>query len=507
MKKILSLMLSLLLLALPALGYASGDYITEALDNGRRAQVTVTFGVAEDLTGDETVDTVIRDVLEAIELRGAIQKGEGAQFSGALNLSDTDVLTLEAGRTGEAYYVLSNLLGERAIELHPEDAHPLMNRFVDFFAQMGLYSESEAEALKELLPEAFAQGFAAGAATAAQMENIPEPDMSALIAFVESKMVEEEVTMQPRHSDPAARKVVITMNGEDMAQVWQLIFDAIRTNAELMEMLRANITIEGGMTIEAAFDEAMEEMQELKELFPEPVPLEIYLDEKDEPVYATLTMTVAEESAPTGATATGKIGASGSTQEGVVTYEVSLEMNYARLTLNDQVTHAVNAIIKDEADTVNLSVNVIDGMDSEEVRVDMGDGETNFGVYVTHSAQTEEASMASDVKMNLVVTDPELSLNMGVKIQEKAQKNGVDAQAESRLALCLEEKELFTMNVQLTTGEPEAAFAPEDAIRLATVSDEDFQAWFVDLVNGLEAWLFSAAQALPASVLMLLTEL
>jgi len=324
---------------------------------------------------------------------------------------------------------------------------------------------------------------------------------------VESKMVEEAVTMQPRNSDPAARKITITMNGEDLVQVWQLIFDAIRSNEELMEMMRANVTMEDGMTIEQAFDEAMEEMQELKEVIREPVPLTIYLDEKDEPVYATLVMNVADEDASAGATATGAIGASGTVQQGVVTYESSLDMNYARLTLNDKVTHAVNAIVKDEEDTVSLSVNVIDGEGNEEVRVDMGDGETNFGVYVTRSAQTEETQKASEVDVNFVITDSEMSLNLGAKVEEKAEKNGVDAQAAYRFSLSLDEKELVFMNVALTTGEPKAAPAIDNAIRLATVSDEDFQAWFVNVINGLQGWAFNAVQALPVSVLMLLSDL
>ena len=48
------------------------------------------------------------------------------------------------------------------------------------------------------------------------------------------------------------------------------------------------------------------------------------------------------------------------------------------------------------------------------------------------------------------------------------------------------------------------AIATENSLRLAEISDADFQSWLMDVANGLQPWAITVVQALPASVLMLM---
>ena len=404
-------------------------------------------------------------------------------------------------------YLLCNLLGEKAVMVRPEDAQPLLNRFIELFAQMGALSSAEVEELKAQMAEAFAQGFAAGSSAAAHAADIDMSGIvSAVAAFVKERMAEVELTAQPRNSDPAVRKVQVTFTGDDVVSLWTLVIDQIRANAKLMETINANVEIEGGMTAEEALEQVKAELAAIPEVIRDDIVLEMYLDEQGEPVYATATIVgTVQQSTSSGATVTGKIGGSGSSQEtGAAAETVTMDMNYARLTLNDAVTHTANVIAKDAADTMTMTVNVIDGDGHNEVRVDMGDGETSFAVNVTNDRVVAENAETGATVVNFVITDPEMSLDLNLKVDQKSQKSGADATAQYDVSLCLGEQELVGMTVNAKTGAPAGAADVSNAIRLAEVSDEDFQAWFVDVANGLQGWAVTVVQALPASVLMLL---
>lgn len=508
MKKILSLLLALMMLALPAMGLADDDFVSEALEDGRAVNAVLTFR-AGDITGDATMDGLVQDVLKALKMSVSFQGGENPQGGLVVSLSDKDIITLSAAQAQDALYLLCNLLGEKAVMATAEDAEPLIKRFIDTFEQLGAISSYEASELKAQLTEAFAQGMSAGASAAVKMDEIPDPDMTALIAFMKGKAKEEAVTMQPRNSDPAAKKVVVTLTGEDLVQIMKLTLDSVRSNAQLMEMLNANVSVEEGMTIEELFAQAESEMAVLPELIKEPVVLELYLDDEDEPVYATVTIVASEggSSASSGAVSTGKIGASGSSQNdggNAAEAAVTVDMNYARLTMNDVENHAANMIVKADGETVTMSLNVIDDEDEAEIRLDMGDGVTQIGVYVTHAENEEGDTETAATDVNFVLSDPDMSMNLTVKVNEKVQEIGKDANAHYDIALLLDQTELFGLTVDAATADPEASIATENALRLAQISDADFQSWLMDVANGLQPWLITVVQALPASVLMLM---
>lgn len=505
MKKILSLLLAVMMLAMPVLALADDGFVSEALEDGRAVNAVVTFR-AGDITGDENVDTIVKDVLDALKLNVSWQGGENAQAGAVVVLSDKEIITLDAAAAEDAFYLLCNLLGEQTVMVKAEDVEPLVNRFIDLFAGMGALSSYEAAEIKAQLAEAFAQGVSTGAGAAVQMEEIPEPDLSALIAFMADKVKEEPVTMQPRNSDPAAKKVVVTLTGEDLVQIVKLTFDAVRADAQLMEMINASVEMEEGMTVEELFAQVESELAALPEMFSEPLVLDMYLDDEDELVYAAATVVASEgSSGSNGAVTMGKIGSSGVSQSSSESAaSVKVDVNYARLTMNDVETHAANVIMKAEDEMVSLSVNVIDGEDNEEIRVDIGDGVNQIGVYVTHSENEEGDAETAATDVNLVLTDPEMSMNLTLKVNEKVQENGDDANAWYDIAVLLDETELFGMTVEASTADAEASIVSESAIRLAAISDEDFEAWVNGVVNGLQGWLMSAVQALPASVLMLM---
>ncbi len=279
MKKLFSLILALLMFALPALaetdvgviGGADGptailvnaDFVTaqslaeDAIAAGRR--VTVEYSLpefsgfsikelmgidadsvgAEVLAQFESIDKGIADLVGAIGLTGFTQ---GDESGIGLSISGKEVLSFAAALTGENAYVRSNLLGGTVV-LSESDVEPLILRLIDMLTMMGAFPEEEAAAMKEQVPqliEQFKTILAESAAVTLTDEDLANMNFTAIKNCVETLAAQVENLEQiivPRMCDPAATGVRLSIDNEEFISILKALVQFVRDNPKLMDYI------------------------------------------------------------------------------------------------------------------------------------------------------------------------------------------------------------------------------------------------------------------------------
>ena len=168
MKKLLSLILAMMMFAVPCLAegviggadgptalFVSEDMITadailnDAIAAGRRVTMNVTVPEITGVnTGDPAVDTAIVDFVKALGLR---VEAQGDEYDMGLSLTGKDVLTLGWAVNGEDAYIKSNLIGG-TIVLSLAEVEPIISRLLDMMVLMEAMTEEEAAEIKAQLP-------------------------------------------------------------------------------------------------------------------------------------------------------------------------------------------------------------------------------------------------------------------------------------------------------------------------------------------------------------------
>ena len=496
MKKLLAFFLALMMLALPALSIAEEEealsFIEQAVEAGRMAEWELSFELAG-ISGDESIDAIIADVLGALVLKGYHQSnGDANQGGFRVSLSNTDVLSIDAALNGDDIYLNSDLLAGTTIVATPEELQVIGEKFISALQAMGLIDEAQAQLLLESINNTELTEAVPGAIASADVEISAEDfDTTALEAFVAAiaeKATQADLAGQPEGSDPAIAAVTIPFTADDIVGIYEQLWAMFKGNAAAMASFDAiTVTDENGQ--QASFEETIDKaLETLKTQLPAMIEGEIlvtaYYDGNDEPVamVGSWTMKDPEENSDK-------------------TYDVDLL--YTRLTEDDGVTYrfdmeAVNPA--DEADKIAASFAFVDQGDDGVVAIAIQVAEDVIGLVVTYNSEEGDTELTRDVICSLNVLSDGETTNLKVTIETKATTDGVDAQEQNLVRVFIEDEQLFALTFNEKTGEPVASIATDDAVRLAQLSDEDFQGWLINVINGLQTWLFTALQALPQSV-------
>lgn len=269
MKKLLSLILAMMMFAVPCLAegviggadgptalFVSEDMITadailnDAIAAGRRVTVNVTVPEITGVnTGDPAVDTAIVDFVKALGLR---VEAQGDEYDMGLSLTGKDVLTLGWAVNGEDAYIKSNLIGG-TIVLSLAEVEPIISRLLDMMVLMEAMTEEEAAEIKAQLPamiETYKAAFEQGMAGKMTMEDLLAMDFSAfdpVLKDVEASLEPVTEIVVPRMCDQATHGVCLTIDNAEFTGAIRALFQFIKDNPKFM----AAITSEGiGMTEE-----------------------------------------------------------------------------------------------------------------------------------------------------------------------------------------------------------------------------------------------------------------
>ncbi len=487
MKKLFSLLLAMLMLLTPVLSIAEEAEVSlhqAAIDAGRKVETTITFSdLPADMSGDAQVDAIINDLVNALAIK-VTEQGDEGMF--ALNLSGADVLTLGGAVSGDDLYVKTNLLGDTVV-ISADEVQPLIIRFVDLFADMGLIEADDAAEVKEMIPPLFDEFKKALEAELAQqqmtLENLEKMNFTAftdLLPLLTDDIKTEEVTGQTKNSDPAKTVITITLTPDDLKAAVVACLQFIKDNPSLTEAVAAQAAMDGEeVDVVATVDEGIAALKD-ETLFAKDTVITIYLDENEAPVLMDATLYIAN-------TVFDENGA-----ESIE--EVPLSANYVRLTAAEGVTHTVNFI----AEEVSMTLQAIGKDNGMNLTFDVAADGTIISVAFTW----EEADAQNLWSLMFNVSDANETINFGLKGTSESTVNGVDFTSKDVVVVEVMEQPMVTITVTSASAEAAPSIMAGTVVRPAELTDEDFVTWFQGVIVTLQSVAGTALMSLPESVLM-----
>ncbi len=494
MRRFTAVLLALLMMALPVLGMAASpaEMIEGAAAAGQPIHTAVTFDAGTIPGLDENSAAIFNDLIDALGFTADTQEN---QTNFAMQLSGQDVLTLAWATEGEDTYINSNLLGG-TIAFNATEGDVIIDHLLKMAVDADMFTESDVAEVKQLIEQLKTEMNTQ--AEAIGLENI---DMTALLTVVEElmgKVTTGEVTQQPKNSDPAATVITMKLTGEDIAKVYKVIFDVMENVPQFTQALEsADLTMNGE---KVTADEMIAKLPELADqigaMVQGEIPVEIYLDEAGEPVYGIMSMTMKAEDET-----------------------ITMDMDFARRTVNEGVTYAVTIRAEDAKDEgVSITVDVLEteALTTANVGVasiENGVSEPVITVSVLLNKNYGETKSEENMIVDVVVTDSDSGEEISFKIDmdseaEVLADGGVLYEAELDLYILGMEEELFTIEVEQLSGKAVDSIVTADAVRPGTMT-EDEVAQYVnnDVMNALMNALMGLVQNLPASVLSLVMEM
>lgn len=489
MKKLTAMLLALVMMTLPMLGLAASpdEMLQAAVDAGRPLKVEgqLNYGAIPGM--DAEVETIINDVVDAIGFTYTEQENQG---SFALKLSGNDVLTFAAASEGGETYLSSNLLGG-TVAFNGEEGKVILEYLLNLAVSSGMMTEDELAEIKASLAQAAAQ-----MAAPAETMDIEDMDLTGLMNVameLAAKVQTGEVTQQPKNCDAAASVLTFTLTGEDVTKLYTEIFKLLQNMPQFTEALKSadTLNINGENVTPEEFVAKLPEMAgEIGKMIQGEIPVAIYMDEAGEPVYGTLAMTMAAE---------------GDT--------VTMDMNYARLTVNEGVTHAVNVIAKDNNNEgASVSVNGLTSEKKDIVNVavaslkgDVAEPVVNVDVTVEKEYGETESEEDVLVAVTIVDSDSKEEISFAVEVETEAKLVGEDVVYASDIDVsAMGIEEILCIKVTETTGEAAESIVTADAVRPGQMTEEEFNTYVTeDVANSAMNALMGLIQNLPASALSL----
>lgn len=494
MKKFTAVLLALLMMALPVLGMAASpaEMIEGAAAAGQPIHTAVTFDSGTIPGLDAETAAIFNDVIDALGFTTDTQEN---QTNFAMQLSGTDVLTLAWATDGEDTYINSNLLGG-TIAFNATEGDVIIDHLLKMAVDADMLTESDVAEVKQLIEQLKTEMNTQ--VEAIDLENI---DMTALLSVVEElmqKVTTGEVTQQPKNSDPAATVITMKLTGEDITKVYKVIFDVMKNVPQFTQALEsASLTMDGE---KVTADEMIAKLPELADqigaMVQGEIPVEIYLDEAGEPVYGIMSMTMKAEDET-----------------------ITMDMDFARRTVNEGVTYAVTIRAEDANDEgVSITADVLETEALTTANVGIasiknGVSEPVITVSVLLNKNYGETKSEENMIVDVVVTDSDSGEEISFKIDmdseaEVLADGGVQYEAEMDLYILGMEEELFTIEVEQLSSKAVDSIVTADAVRPGTMT-EDEVAQYVnnDVMNALMNALMGLVQNLPASVLSLVMEM
>lgn len=494
MKKFTAVLLALLMMALPVLGMAASpaEMIEGAAAAGQPIHTAVTFDSGTIPGLDAETAAIFNDVIDALGFTTDTQEN---QTNFAMQLSGTDVLTLAWATEGEDTYINSNLLGG-TIAFNATEGDVIIDHLLKMAVDADMLTESDVAEVKQLIEQLKTEMNTQ--VEAIDLENI---DMTALLTVVEElmgKVTTGEVTQQPKNSDPAATVITMKLTGEDITKVYKVIFDVMKNVPQFTQALEsASLTMDGE---KVTADEMIAKLPELADqigaMVQGEIPVEIYLDEAGKPVYGIMSMTMKAEDET-----------------------ITMDMDFARRTVNEGVTYAVTIRAEDANDEgVSITADVLETEALTTANVGIasiknGVSEPVITVSVLLNKNYGETKSEENMIVDVVVTDSDSGEEISFKIDmdseaEVLADGGVQYEAEMDLYILGMEEELFTIEVEQLSGKAVDSIVTADAVRPGTMT-EDEVAQYVnnDVMNALMNALMGLVQNLPASVLSLVMEM
>ena len=550
MKKLATLCMALLMLALPVLGCAAttGEMISNARDAGMPMKTTVTFTPADlsGILGTEAA-AVYSDVLNALSVE--LYQGED-QGSLSAQLSGTDVLTLSGAIKDGTTYLNSNFLGSRSVAVDENEWQPLLEKLVDLLVKAGEMDADEAALVKAQLAGMFSGELAAQMNAEDAFADVDwTPVIELATGLFAEKGTMEEVAEQPADCDQAATKITLNLSGEDLVKVYSTVADCIRKSDSAMAFLDKQLA-SADMTAEEMMTELIDALEEALTEMTMEMPMAVYLSADADPVAVDMDVTMTDDDVT-----------------------VKMPMTYRRLTVEQGVTHTVSMTCSAEnsevltmnllyldADTAGLfsfEMKAEDGEDKVLMTADAAFDDKNVDASlktdVTESGETatltmtlvstgEENKSNTDFNLKVIADDEEVgvslklsgeqtpgstyasgqgSMNLGISISgvemilaagydtvAETGENSVRRETNADVSLTVMGMEIPLLSLKAVTASCDAmaSLTEGESVHPAAMSDEELSAYAKEVLTDAQTAAMVLIQNLPTSVLQLMMD-
>lgn len=388
--------------------------------------------------------------------------------------------------------MVSNLLGADAVSLKESELEALLPRLVDAMVRLNLLAADEAAYVKEMLTALSAEI----KTPAAQLEIAPESleALGTLFGDLAGRLTFADVTAQPKGCDAAEKMATLTLTGEDVVKVWEAYIAFFKANPALLNQMQTSLAMIGETdSIEQELDEALAEIKaHVGDI--EDIPVTLYLDKDDIPVYGTMQLGLKED------------------DERFV-----MDVAYTRLTTGEGVSYSATLTAQEveqgkenSGETVAVTINVLDG----EARTLV-----TFDVVETEEGKDDEPELSLSAELTKNHTDNTIKdhATLDVTVYDAGNANTFRIEADIDAAVTADGVTLtmpvaFTVNadqpqltINLSVKPCEALTVPANTVAPAQMSDDELDAWVVQVIQNASMALVTMMQSLPSSVLMMLS--
>lgn len=498
MKKMLSLLLALLMLALPVFSCAeetvavssiSGmkpDFAQKYLAQGQEEVTTISLVPGDLLLGmvGEEYGAAISELLAALAIQTKAQTADGkAQGSFSLQLSGEDAISLTVAASNDGLFASSNLLGEETYMLTGEELKELLNQFAQSLVAQGAITQAQLDGFTAQFA-AFAEN--PEAAISALIGNVDPTGLQNALTPIMSGITQEAVTEAPELLPDAVMVVTVPLKKADLAAVMEEI-------AKLLWSMPITQQLASSSGESMTEEKLIDALKKVPDALAEDTALQIYMNETGDKVYVTTDM---------------KLTANG--EEAEMAFDMVIAMLEAGMNLN----WALNVTDKEENVLMSGDMNVADTHMDYTVTVDATeDGKAWRPLEVI--ADADFTSQEDSFALGMTVTeriknDPDSdAVGIVVSISGIDQDKGDHAEGQATVAISLENMgDLLTINVSEMTGEAEAWITDaNNAVRPMAMTGEEQAALGEKVMNSLQLGLITAMQKLPASVLQIVNSL
>ena len=269
MKKLLALLLSLMLMAMPFASYADAVNTTMTFTHGSLSELLSLF-----LGGNaEAYGTALNDLLDCVSLTEYVQNGQAGI---TLSLSGSEAVTANVAVTEAGLSLSSNLLGDDVVSVTFEELITLCNQQL---AQYGLSLETLMTVISTYLQDL-------------DFSDLTFEQTNALVTEIMGRAVYAEVTEQPNDCDPAAALMTIHLTGADIANVYTATLNDVLNCKFISKVVTDLLPLAGSdMTIDELKAGVEQTLTETFSLLGD-IPVYFYLDENGSPVKEEFTLSM-----------------------------------------------------------------------------------------------------------------------------------------------------------------------------------------------------------------------
>ena len=494
MKKILSLMLALLMLALPVFSMAEtaeatlagGSFATKYLQEGQQLVRDVSIEPGFFLLANLPEDAVqpVTDLLNALKIEIVSQSSElGGQGALRLLLNDTNVADVTVAMAEGGLYATSNFLGGKIVKVTTEQLEQLSQQMMQQMVAQGQITQEQLDALNNGLAS-FQED--PQAAIASLIGNVDTAPLMAAAADLIVMGQPEEVTEIPEGVTIEAKYVMnVTIKKDALKNVTTEVAK-LAWSMPIVQQIASSANSGEPLTEESL----TAKLNSVADALAEDINAKVYMNEDQSAFYIDAPVALNE----------GDL---------YVTCEVTKVEDNLHVAWNIYITSDEQNVICTGSEDMTMTEN--GGLLSYALSVKADDGNVenmyeveNILMNAAWTRQDTVGHLTVEYTMTIRQTAEAEPVTVIFTLQNEEKDLGDHAEDDSVIAFSVgageEVYDVLKLNVNAKTAQAEAYIVSDDAVEILSLSEEEMNAFVQEITPSLMAGLFGLLPQLPESV-------